>query len=268
MNSFQAVFITFVYSVLVIIALYLQPIICPKVSIALYRPISISVMAVISYFLIYYFNVDHLFHWFYSPYLSKCSIFSTVILFLGPILQNIFTFINYDYTYIYKKSMNLYFKHLQRDIFSAQTFKALVIGPVTEEMIYRSFACSLWESANISYLKTIFLLPFLFGVSHLNKVLLEKKLSSIRLKDFAPYVGMLGFTTVFGWWEAFVWLRTHSYFTCVIIHTFCNYMQFPDFREALEWQNPLQRIFLYLGYLIGVIYFSFSIGLIQTTKII
>ena len=268
MEATAAVLITFVYSVLVIIALYLQPFICPKVHVSYYRPFSISVMAIISYLLIYYFNVDHLFHWFNSPYLSKCTIFSTIILFLGPILQNIFTFINYDYKYIYKGSMNLYFKRLQRDMLSFDTFKALIIGPFTEEMIYRSFGCSLWESAHISYLKTIFILPFLFGVSHLNKVFLEKTISSIKLKDFVPYLGVLGFTTLFGWWEAFVWLRTHSYFTCTFIHTFCNYMTFPDFKEALEWQNPVQKIFLYLGYLIGLIYFFFSIGLIQTTKVV
>lgn len=267
MNALNAILITFVYSVLVIVALYLQPILCPNFRLAYYRPLSLFIMSVISYFLIIYFGVYHLFHWFNSPYLSKYSIFSTIILFLGPILQNIFTFINYDYKYFYKSSMNLYFKHLKRNILSFDTFKALVIGPLAEEMIYRSFACSLWESAGISYLKTIFLLPFMFGVSHLNKAFLEKSLSTIKLKDFMPYVGMLIYTTLFGWWEAFVWLRTHSFFTCAFIHAFCNYMQFPDFKEALEWSNPIQRIFLYLGYLIGLIFFSFSIGLIQTTKI-
>lgn len=268
MNALNAVLITFIYSLLVIVALYLHSYICPNMRVDLYRPLSISIMAIISYFLIYYFGVENLFHWFNSPYLSKCTILSTIILFLGPILQNIFTFFNYDYKYRYKNSMNLFFNYLKRAYLSFDTFKALIIGPLTEEMIYRSFACSLWESAGISYLKTIFLLPFLFGVSHLNKVFLTKSISTVKPKDFVPYLGMLGFTTLFGWWATFVWLRTHSFFTCAFIHCFCNYMQFPDFGEALEWPNPVQKIFLYLGYLIGLIYFFFSIGLIQTTKVI
>lgn len=266
MNATNAVLITFVYSVLVIVALYLQPIICPNFSITYYRPLSISIMAFISFLLIYYYDISNLFHWFNSPYLSMCTISSTIILFLGPILQNIFTFFDYSYKLYYQSSMGSYLKNLKNEILSFDTFKALVIGPLTEEMIYRSFACSLWESAGISYLKTIFLLPFLFGVSHLNKVFLEKKLTEIRLRDFVPYLGVLGFTTLFGWWEAFVWLKTHSFFTCSFIHTFCNYMQFPNFKEALEWKYKFQRIVLYIGYIFGLTYFAFSIRYIQNTN--
>ena len=86
---------------------------------------------------------------------------------------------------------------------------------------------NLGEDSGIPNGYTIFLLSFIFGVSHMNKYFLEKG-------PLGMYIFQVGFTTVFGWWESFVWLKTNSYFTCVFLHSFCNYMQFPDFKEAFN----------------------------------
>lgn len=266
MNSTQAVLFQIFYSTFVIITLFIKPPFSELVSTTAYRCIAIIIMSFVSFGLIYYFELQDLFFWFNDPYLSKCAILSTIALFFGPIIQNIFTFYNDDYPYLYRNSIKNYLIHLQREIFDFETFKTIIIGPLTEEMIYRSFACTLWEKSGISKMKIIFALPFIFGVSHLNKVFLTKSLTNITLRDFLPYIVVLIYTTLFGWWESFVWLKTHSYLTCVFLHAFCNYMQFPNFAAALNWGHPVQKIFLYLAYLIGLISFGCSIGLIQTTK--
>jgi len=38
-----------------------------------------------------------------------------------------------------------------------------------------------------------------------------------------------GFTTVFGWYATFVFLRTGHLAAAVVAHAFCNFMGFPDF---------------------------------------
>ncbi|OHT17462.1 Clan U, family U48, CaaX prenyl peptidase 2-like protein [Tritrichomonas foetus] len=257
MNKIEAVSITVVYSFLVIAALYAHPYICPKVKLLYYRPAAIIVMAIISYFLLFYYDVYDQFYWFNAPYLSKCSIFSTVVLFLGPALQYFF---DVDIDFKNQNSIKKYLRRQWKNFTSFECFKTLAIGPFTEEMIYRCFGCLIWKKGGMSDLSTIFLLSFLFGLSHLNKYFIEKH-------HIGVYIVQVVYTTLFGWWEAFVWQKTHSYLTCVFIHTFCNYMQFPDFNEALHWENPVQKIFIGIGYLFGLIYFFFSIGLIQTTKI-
>ena len=249
MNKFYAFIITSIYSIVVVLALFTGKYICPKMDSYYFRPLSICVMAIFSFILMYFFDLLGYFYLFHSYFLSKCAIRATVVLFLGAILQSIFD--NFD-EWNDLQSFKKYLKRLKKKLLSFEMVRSLIIGPLTEEMIYRSFACSLWEDSGIPNGYTIFLLSFIFGVSHMNKYFLEKG-------PLGMYIIQVGFTTVFGWWESFVWLKTNSYFTCVFLHSFCNYMQFPDFKEAFNWPNKTQRLILVLAYSFGLIFFVASV---------
>lgn len=48
------------------------------------------------------------------------------------------------------------------------------------------------------------------------------------------------YTTIFGWYASFVFLRTASIWPPILCHSFCNVMGFPDISEINE-KRPLER---------------------------
>ncbi|KAI8459680.1 hypothetical protein BY996DRAFT_3608871 [Phakopsora pachyrhizi] len=60
-----------------------------------------------------------------------------------------------------------------------------------------------------------------------------------------------GYTTVFGWYASFIYLRTGSIIATAMCHSFCNYMGFPGILGALK-KFPDHRNSIKVIYLIGV----------------
>ena len=83
--------------------------------------------------------------------------------------------------------------------------------------------------------------PLLFGVAHLHHlnefIVMHKRhdqtyLSAIAtpriiIPGLARTIFQLGFTTLFGMFVTFVFLRTGNVWSCILIHTFCNWMGLP-----------------------------------------
>lgn len=191
---------------------------------------------------------------------SLTGLLCAVLLFSGPIVQELFS--QYNWFRNCRMTVASYVKSLWQSNATFQTIKSVVIAPLGEEMLYRVFGCTVWETAGISKLKIIFLLPLMFGVSHLHFFLAKK---NRRRQDLIVALVQVGFTTVFGWYAAFVWLRYHSFIGVALIHGFCNFMGFPSFDEALKWRYPVQKIFIGIAYLIGIIGFVSGVGYMATT---
>ncbi|PSK57894.1 hypothetical protein B9Z65_9096 [Elsinoe australis] len=116
-----------------------------------------------------------------------------------------------------------------------------VVGPVSEELIFRSLNISLLLCAWTPARKIVWEAPLLFGIAHLhhlNEFIITHKrpsqsyFSAIRtpaiiLPGIARTVFQLGFTSVFGMFVTFVFLRTGNVYSCILAHTFCNWMGFP-----------------------------------------
>jgi prenyl protein peptidase len=143
----------------------------------------------------------------------------------------------------------------------------LIIGAWGEELIYRVFTCSLWSTSGVPHLQVIFLAPFLFGVSHFHFYFLGDGPKRSRLNQA---LFQCTYTTIFGWWVAFVWSRTGSYPTIGLIHMFCNFMEFPDIDSARRWNPSWQRILILVGYLFVVLAFGYQLnemGLVKEVKV-
>lgn len=110
-------------------------------------------------------------------------------------------------------------------------FRTLLAGPVTEELLFRSAALPLFLlTPQGSNLKTLFFVPpIVFGLAHVHH------LHEFRLTNqHAPlYIGIvrsifqLAYTTLFGSFVTFTYLRTGSLLGAVLAHIFCNYMGLP-----------------------------------------
>lgn len=106
-----------------------------------------------------------------------------------------------------------------------------IAGPFTEEMQFRSLVLSLHLLVRppSSQSILIFVTPLYFGIAHIHHFY-EYALTH----PFTPLLPALlrsivqfGYTTVFGWYAAFLFLRTGNIWGVVVVHAFCNWMGLP-----------------------------------------
>ncbi|KAF4554087.1 CPBP intramembrane metalloprotease-like protein [Elsinoe fawcettii] len=120
-------------------------------------------------------------------------------------------------------------------------WRNFVVGPVSEEVMFRSLNVSLLLCAWTPAKRIVWEAPLLFGVAHLhhlNEFIIMHKgrgqsyfsaivTPRIILPGIARTLFQLGFTTLFGAFVTFVFLRTGNVYSCILAHMFCNWMGFP-----------------------------------------
>src|SRR5271156_3709561 len=104
-------------------------------------------------------------------------------------------------------------------------------GPLTEEILFRSASVPLLLLARMSSTKIIFLTPVIFGLAHVHHFY-EFRITHPHTPIIAAIlrsVFQLAYTTLFGAYATFLYLRTGSLLTVVLVHAFCNWMGLPRF---------------------------------------
>ncbi|KAL8585124.1 hypothetical protein ACOMHN_013140 [Nucella lapillus] len=113
-----------------------------------------------------------------------------------------------------------------------------LVAPFSEELIFRAAMLPLLVPA-FGMGWSIFLCPLFFGVAHfhhmIEKVIHKQSEVSEALKQT---VFQIAYTTVFGAYSAFLFLRTGHLMAPVIAHAFCNHMGFPAFNEVMGYAHP------------------------------
>lgn len=134
-----------------------------------------------------------------------------------------------------------------------------VIGPITEEFVYRScilaFHLSAINTDHVSAKYMIFVTPLYFAVAHLHhayEMYLEGKYSAQVIAFISLFQLLL--TSVFGWYASFLFLRFGSVWPPVAAHTFCNAIGSPTFSNV---GNCKVHTWVYRGLLVvGLVAFS------------
>lgn len=144
-------------------------------------------------------------------------------------------------------------------------WRNLVVGPVSEELVFRSLAISLFILAQVStcshlpnYItgrlradyhyqtsarRITFTSPLIFGVAHVHHLhetinssrrpgasyLSTALTPSVILPGLIRSVFQFFYTSLFGFIAAFIYLRTSSLIACIFAHSFCNWMGLPRF---------------------------------------
>jgi prenyl protein peptidase len=91
--------------------------------------------------------------------------------------------------------------------------------------------------------KTIFLTPILFGLAHVHHFY-EFRLTTPQVPASAALLRslfQLGYTTLFGAYATFLFLRTGSLLAVCAVHAFCNCMGLPQVwgRVEPEYEQPV-----------------------------
>ncbi|KAL7805372.1 CaaX-protease [Trichoderma aethiopicum] len=124
-----------------------------------------------------------------------------------------------------------------RDIWAEwPAWRNLVAGPVTEECLFRSAAIPLLLVAGSSLSRIMFLSPVVFGLAHLHHFY-EFRVTHPQtplVAAIARSVLQFSYTSVFGAYANFLFLRTGSLLAVVCVHAFCNSMGLPRVWGAVQ----------------------------------
>jgi prenyl protein peptidase len=134
-------------------------------------------------------------------------------------------------------------------------WRNIVIGPLSEEIVFRSCVCSLLVAAGTSIWRICLVSPLLFGAAHLHHVLAVRARGGSRqqlVHAWKQALFQLTYTSLFGAYSAFIFLRTGHLLAAFLCHSFCNAMGFPNLSVL---QTHPQRLLLRLGFIFGPLAF-------------
>ncbi|EAU32343.1 hypothetical protein ATEG_06959 [Aspergillus terreus NIH2624] len=116
-----------------------------------------------------------------------------------------------------------------------------VAGPITEEIMFRSAIVPLHLLAKISPGRIVFVAPLYFGIAHVHHFY-EFRLTHPDTSVLAALFRSLfqfSYTTIFGWYATFIYLRTGSLPAAILAHTFCNWCGLPRLWGRVEGSVPI-----------------------------
>lgn len=150
------------------------------------------------------------------------SLLLTFILYLAPL---------YEHVYLEDElsPLSTVLDRMKLTLGSSQGYRNYVAGPVTEELVWRSTLIPLHLLAGVSATRITFLTPLYFGIAHIHhfyEFCLTHPGTPV-VQGLLRSVFQLSYTTIFGWYASFIFLRTGNVYAACIIHTFCNYMGLP-----------------------------------------
>ena len=186
--------------------------------------------------------------------LSSCAVVAalTLIMFVGPLVMNIvngYTIIDkYSYRTIsyFSKDFLAALPQIAHELKDSRMFWAsIVVGPITEEIVYRACMCPVLKAAGFGNLFCCMIPPLCFGFAHLHHFVHNVQVMPLSQAVFTTVL-QLSYTTVFGAFSCFVYLRTGHLAACITTHTICNAFGFPDFETLAEHEHrtPLLIVFI------------------------
>lgn len=144
----------------------------------------------------------------------------------------------------------------------------LFTAPILEELVFRACMVPLLrESLKDNTTTIVWITPLFFGVAHVHHAFLKWRENHPWKSILLSSIFQLSYTTLFGAYATYVFLRTNSLLTIIVSHQYCNYMGLPDLsffqphfgRLSLIHQH---RWFLVFSYLFGFVMFIWGFHVI------
>lgn len=116
-------------------------------------------------------------------------------------------------------------------------YRNLIIAPVSEELVFRSLVIAIYLLAKVGATRIVFTTPLVFGLAHVHHLVEFVRSHTPAGRTFPPInvllIGILQslvmftYTSLFGFFAAFLYLRTGSLFAAIAAHVFCNWQGVP-----------------------------------------
>lgn len=109
-----------------------------------------------------------------------------------------------------------------------QTMRDLVIGPVTEELVYRGVISDLYRDANLTSKQFIRENFAYFAPAHFHHGLMAYlQETSTFTRAMISSIIQFSITGLFATYSSVLFVRTGSVFPCIVAHTLCNFYGVP-----------------------------------------
>lgn len=119
-----------------------------------------------------------------------------------------------------------------------QFLRNMIVGPVTEELVYRGVMLSVYSSENLSTSAFLAENWIYFGLAHIHHAVM-RYLDGVATFRTASLQALFqfGMTSLFGLYSAYWLIKTGSIWPSIITHTLCNFYGPPDLHGP-KWYIP------------------------------
>ncbi|KAF7422265.1 hypothetical protein PC9H_010421 [Pleurotus ostreatus] len=147
-------------------------------------------------------------------------------------------------------------------LLSWQGARNYVVAPITEEIVFRACVLAVYNLSGASRAKMIMLAPLSFGVAHAHHAWdtfnRYGRTPAAAKRALLMTLFQLSYTTLFGSFASYLFLRTGSIWPPITAHIFCNVMGIPQLGYEVS-KFPQQKRFIYLAYVTGILGFVMKI---------
>ncbi|KAK6643088.1 hypothetical protein RUM43_004591 [Polyplax serrata] len=180
----------------------------------------------------------------------------TMVLFLGPL-----SMVDYKNIYCWVVNFRFWIDNFTNLIW----LRNVIVGPLSEEFTYRACMMPLLMQC-FSPLTAVFVCSFFFGVAHVHHVIERYKAGDSLKMIIVRAIVQFSYTTLFGGYSAYLFIRTAHFISVFMVHSFCNVMALPDFGKLYMYQNPKRSILMCL-FVLGVILWYNLLDIMTSPKI-
>ncbi|KAG8987590.1 hypothetical protein FRB93_004462 [Tulasnella sp. JGI-2019a] len=147
--------------------------------------------------------------------------------------------------------------------FSWQGIRNYIVAPITEELVFRSCVVSVMVLGGSSITRMVFISPMWFGIAHAHHAWelynIYGRTKQALQRAIITCLVQLTYTTLFGWFCAFLFLRTESIYPVIFSHIFCNVMGLPSPTYATSRYKSRATV-IWIAYVVGIIGFASALG--------
>lgn len=173
--------------------------------------------------------------------------FHTAILFLGPLVT----------TALHKWKRRGIYANYYSSSSIWPNLRNFVIAPLTEEIVFRGCIIPpLFFSTNhLSHTQISILAPLFFGMAHVHHAILKLKEGFSMQVIFFSTLLQFSYTSLFGTYASYAFIKTGSLPAVILCHAFCNKMGLPD----LSFTSQYNELYRFKYAIICVYFFGISL---------
>jgi prenyl protein peptidase len=138
-----------------------------------------------------------------------------------------------------------------------KNMRNFIVAPWTEEVVFRACMVPPLLASGMTVHQVTLVAPLFFGIAHIHHAVTRlsqgERLSSVFFITLFQFL----YTSLFGSYAAYAFIRTGSVLAVTVSHVYCNWMGLPDL-SFVQIRHPMYqfRIVLLASYLIGVFAFK------------
>ncbi|KAF9915146.1 hypothetical protein BX616_006816 [Lobosporangium transversale] len=177
------------------------------------------------------------------------------ILFLGPLFK---MFLNKELPFQSQFQWTAHWCHFKEWI----GIRNYIVGPISEEHVFRACMVAIAACSGASVNAMVFGLSLVFGIAHLHHAyesyVKNGRTRQALVQSIMVALLQLTYTSLFGWFATFLFLRTSNILGPCLSHIFCNMMGLPDLSDIQLYGH--WKKWIYFSFLLGMVSFGVLLG--------